>query len=692
MGSLSVMSAPVEDLGLFELDGNALQDGNPPPPDDWQTLYNGGLNNGGSPEVFTGVNPDAAPVTIFDGGKKDIQPIGDWSHKNGSVPDKDDITNAYAASYTDSATGDRILYFGADRFSNVGDAFMGFWFFKDEVKAEDDGSFSGDHQLGDTLVLVNFPQANNAVPLIQVVEWVGNGEFSGDGEFGCSKAANNNPQPGQCIAKNLRLIAGESGDGAICNNGGIDEACAITNEVTETSPWPYTAKSGLVGAFPFESFFEGGINLTQLIPGDGCFASFMAETRSSSSFTATLKDFVLDSFPICSTNISTAIHSGADHVTDLQDGAISAGSGIHDQATVSFSGPTGLQVLGTVTFDTYAATCNDLLDENGDPVDPLPDALANHSTAVDYTLDGTTNSVQVESNGLTSDDAGFPSDTDTDVPNPGAFAYLVRFVAAANSPVPSSAYHCEELLVNQLTPGVATEIHEGTGHSPDIQDTTQAVGISLHDLANVTGSNGLLPTGTVTFVFYDNATCDGSVLATHSNKALSGSGVLATNESDSYSTVGYLTTANTRDLSIKASYSGDTNYAPAQAPCEDLTIAKRNPSIETHVILLDQAKVEGDGNTIVGVGEPSGVVDFTVYASDNCSGTVLNTITGVSLVDVSGELIARLLSTDEEIVKTLDATSHVSYLAAYQGDNNYKAVTHGCEVVSVTLPAKTTAQ
>jgi hypothetical protein len=80
-------------------------------------------------------------------------------------------------------------------------------------------------------------------------------------------------------------------------------ACAITNDVDETSPWSYTPKSGTPGIFPYESLFEGGINLTQLLGSTPCFSSFMAESRSSKRFTATLKDFVLGDFPVCGISV-----------------------------------------------------------------------------------------------------------------------------------------------------------------------------------------------------------------------------------------------------------------------------------------------------------------------------------------------------------------------------------------------------
>ncbi len=382
LGGVAFATTPawaVHDLELFELDGNAVQNGTAPP-DDWEELYHNGANDGGSPDVFTGINADPAPETIFDGGKKDIQDVSQWSWKNGSVPDKDDITNAYAAAYNDK--GDLIVYFGADRFDNNGDAFLGFWFFKSLVSRNPNGTFSGTHTTGDTLVLVNFPQATNAVPLIQVVEW----------DPSCTKAAGPNPTAGQCAAQNLRLITGASGAGAVCSTIATgDDVCAITNEegtanaapgADSTAPWPYTAKNGTTGAFPFESFFEGGINLSQVIPGDTCFASFMAESRSSSSFTASLKDFVLDSFPVCGIEVDKAcanprLNDAEDMIIyDITGTVTNTGFGtVFDiNVTDSPAFDTGSLVFDPVGGDAelaggdsvdYAATITVPLDDNG---------------------------------------------------------------------------------------------------------------------------------------------------------------------------------------------------------------------------------------------------------------------------------------------------------------------------------------
>jgi hypothetical protein len=355
----TLLSAPafaVDDIGVFEMEGNA-QEGDIPGYEDWETLYDGG----GTFMVFTGVDHDHGGASIFEGGRKDIQEIGMWRWKTGSVPDKDDITHAYAAAYTcatdippsgpdqgeECGAGDVVAYFGADRYSNSGDAFLGFWFFKDYVKALPNGSFDGDHQEGDILVLANFPQGSTASPEIRAVEW----------HPACQKADKDEIPGVSCVAKNLRLVY----EGVVCGTVASDDACAITN--TETAfpnggnsmapgsvmaPWDYGAKTPdenceFSHCFPYESFFEGGVNLSRLL-GEGmdtCFASFMAETRSSSSFTATLKDFVLREFPLCAVELSK-----------------DCGEGVYDTDTNTLTIPYSVTVenTGGATVDEVIAT------------------------------------------------------------------------------------------------------------------------------------------------------------------------------------------------------------------------------------------------------------------------------------------------------------------------------------------------
>lgn len=114
----------------FELDGNATD--NPlGPPDDWQNVFNKSTDALATSFVEADVEPNNVDKTYFTGGGyKDVNDITRWQHSPGDVsPDKDQITDAYAAAYQ-AANGDMIINFGADRFAAEGDASVGFWFLK----------------------------------------------------------------------------------------------------------------------------------------------------------------------------------------------------------------------------------------------------------------------------------------------------------------------------------------------------------------------------------------------------------------------------------------------------------------------------------------------------------------------------------------------------------------------------------
>lgn len=327
---LAVISASaIHDTSVFELEGDAVDD----PAvagEDWSSVNGTG---GGSFIARTGVLADPANKTIFTGGgSKDPLDISSWNWKDdtGGLPDKDNITNAYAAAY--SVNGELVIYFGADRFANDGDAQLGFWFFQQNVTTNLDGTFSGVHQVGDILVLANLTNGG-AVATIQVLEWVGVG---GDQQGGT-----------------LRLLLTE--EAAQCGFGLADNrACAISNTSPTSAPWSYTPKSGASGVFPQFSFFEGGINISQIFAGTTppCFASFMAETRSSQSVIAVLKDFVVGAFPVCGITIVKECPSSQPNP---------------DQTAFIFS------VTGTVTNNGFAPLAVVVVDDAGTPGNPVDD-------------------------------------------------------------------------------------------------------------------------------------------------------------------------------------------------------------------------------------------------------------------------------------------------------------------------------
>src|SRR5207244_2136363 len=82
---------------------------------------------------------------ILKGGTKDDNDISSWRWNTAGSLDKNDLTNGYAAEYTCKGTatnsvpgctgntGDKLLYFGADRYGISGSANVAFWLFQHRV-------------------------------------------------------------------------------------------------------------------------------------------------------------------------------------------------------------------------------------------------------------------------------------------------------------------------------------------------------------------------------------------------------------------------------------------------------------------------------------------------------------------------------------------------------------------------------
>lgn len=280
----------------FELDADAVRQ---TADDDWNNVFEIAAFPGtpvtGDGEVFVADGPNLAggkETSAWAGSNKDIDLISTWEYKASKVtPDKDNITNAYAKAYPVGGFpgGDfpghpagvhehLVIYFGADRFANSGDAALGFWFFQNDVGMAPGGTFTGEHAIGDVLVQIDYVNGG-ALSEVQIFEWVGSGGSHGP----------------------LNELVFDSSNGlTVCTDD--DTACATSNANAIPSPWAYTPKSGADNVFPEQSFFEAGIDITALV-GEVCFSSFMAETRSSHSETAELKDFALGDFSLCSVDV-----------------------------------------------------------------------------------------------------------------------------------------------------------------------------------------------------------------------------------------------------------------------------------------------------------------------------------------------------------------------------------------------------
>jgi uncharacterized repeat protein (TIGR01451 family) len=343
---LELRAVPSLTSGTFEIDGNAI-DNTPgtgtgilpaklPAPDDWANIYRslGGTGAGSSltpptkssdgPGTFDNAvartfvsDPAATDSTYFTtGGSKDVNDITSWAHSTQNVaPDKTDLTDAYAAGYIDPVNNHGYVYFGSNRFDTSGASQVAFWFFRNQVVSNPNGTFTDasgnpvahvagtvdftNHKIltaGDFLVLSSFSQGGT-VPTIQIFMWVG-------GKNGSStQPLLNTSITSYKLDGALQLVFDATAQGTTDANGdGIADVTAQVNTAAVPAsdvPWASTDKNGSHG-FDTNAFFEGGIDLTSLGLGSGCLSSFLAESRSSGpGLSSQLKDYALGNFQFC---------------------------------------------------------------------------------------------------------------------------------------------------------------------------------------------------------------------------------------------------------------------------------------------------------------------------------------------------------------------------------------------------------
>ncbi len=553
--------------GYFQIEGDVCGGGPIPlsstcvdtTGDDWDNLItcSGTLGNcvavqGNAAEVPVFVF-DPAPNSIFTGGgSKDELAIEQWQYKNGNVPDKDNLIEAFAAVYLPTSgprANHKLLYFGANRDAVNGDAQIGFWFFRNTVSAPSPTntaqSFVGTHAVGDILILSNFVQGGGTSNIqVFVVTAV---------------AADGTPTLTQPFGPNT------TNDNLVCAGPGNDAACAATNgAITAALDPQFLAKSGAtLGNYPVVGFFEGGVDLTVVgqaigIPGIGteCLASFLVETRSSQSLTAVLKDFTLGAFEKCQATITTEIHSA----THAAITSATPGDVIHDLAIVT--GQAGAPVpTGTVRFSFF-----DGVTECGTGTAVTEDVLIGGPNAETCPLSAPAGSVCVRSS------------THTALP-PG-LVFSAQYLGDTSYPDGATLATCEILTVGQCESSIATHILrqtagagcasppcDVTGVLIDLEDKAT---VGLKDQAVVTPAANAAcsqtPTGKVTFEIFADGRCSGTADSSVEIDLVNGEALTDQINLD----------ANT--LSFRATYGGDTIYKPSSASsCEPVCAISDNP-------------------------------------------------------------------------------------------------------------------
>ena len=673
--STSVFAVTGPGQGFFELDASLDQsDGAAPKaavtdnasaeaPDDWDRIAadHGLATNGAGPsnafassfDAETTATGTANNATIFTGGgSKDQQPISKWGWKDasGGLPDKDNLLHAMSARYGAGLTSH--IYFAADRYDNSGDAQIGFWFFNSQIGTQPDGSFGpGAHKVGevphnadnagDILVLSDFTNGGTQ-PTIRVYEYVGSGGTDGS----------------------LNLLGGTDTDVRDCAIVPTDDFCASVNNFDgAVAPWLFKNKSGQT-SFGHGEFYEGGLNLTSLGLQNECFSSFLAETRSAQSVTATLKDFVAGPFQDCNTNVVT---------TPSVSGSASIGTSgaiaVHDTAAVTVNGTTTFS--GTLSFHICG-----------------PIASGNCSTG------GTAVAAAAGVNPVIAN--GNYDSADFTIHTAGRYCWRADLtiqspsgLQGASDPADTTATsECFE--INPVQPGIDTVA------SDDVE-----VGNPIDDTANLSGTaldpDGSKADGTITFKLYgpDDATCATVIEQSIVTLTNGGDGAYKASDGTLSGTLGSLTPVSAGTYRWVASYSGDSpNTLGVDGACNDanesVVVNPGDPSISTEAsapapdgapvgtAIDDTAHLTGTKDQPDG--DPAGgTITFKLYGPDDATCT---TVIEQSVVNVSGDGFYK--ASDGTLSGTLGSLTPTAagtyrWVASYSGDlPNTTSVSGAC--------------
>lgn len=513
MGIFAITNALAVHDVVFQLDGDTdsattTTVGGTTQTIDWDNFFDANGNETALPTGFDAssftpdflTNPngsfDTSDVTTFTTGSKDTLNINPgWQcASSANVNDKADIMNAYAASYV--GTGDReILYFGLERNANNGDGNVGFWFLQDEVSCDASAgttTFTGNHVDGDLLIVSEF-SGGGSVATIQAYRWNG----GAGGSLGTTPVA----------------------QGASCTDQATnDTVCARVNTGNITTDWQTANKQDGVGnTLRVSEFFEAGLDLEAANLSGKCFNTFLANTRSSTSLTATIFDFTAGTLGECTSDVVTTPVDNATPPAPIPAGGLTIPADPADAALLVRD----RAVLDVTGADVFEAT------------------LTFHlcgPTAADSTALCDSGGVLIDTQNITADGT-FTSAAAT-VTSAGRYCWRATFSGDEEAGVPgdsdSSATEC--FLVNPRTPTLTTQAGAATvDFGQPVTDTATLTGTAHKPgTGGPAGSNGSInpatlggdATGTITFTLY-KADCTTPATGTGTNpqtRTVSGDG------------------------------------------------------------------------------------------------------------------------------------------------------------------------
>jgi hypothetical protein len=658
---MAVPALAVHDLD-FELDGNIAVDAGGPA-FDWVSFFNAageedpvlpdasrpGFDASGFDRDFnTNANGSfsTSDNTTFATGSKDTLPItpGWQCNTDNNVLSKSDVMNAYAASYVVQSgpdAGDEVMYFALERNANTGTGNVGFWFLQDGtvgcVSGGGSTAFTGDHVDGDLLIVSEFSQGGT-VSTIFAYAW-------------SDALGTVDPNP---VAQGASCTTAPAGD----------DICARVNTGTLTGiPWLTANKQDGVGhSLRVSEFFEGGINLTDSQLGGKCFTTFIGDTRSSTSLTATIFDFSLGSLGGCESELTTdpsvdgSVSIGANASVSVTDNATLTVDGADEwSGTLSFflCGP----LAAGATCDTGGVPSGVDIPIDQDTVQPVSSSASTVTEVGRYCWRGEFNSAT----------DGVPDDTDASEGE--------CFNITPVTPTLTTSAGADVVLGNPITD---TATLTGTARQPGDNGGSDP-GQPGNTYPSINADNGALANGTITFSLVGPGDCV-SVPTGFTD-------IVVTVDGDSDADTSYtasFTPSQPGEYTWIADYSGDSPNTNDIDPtgCPDANEAV----IVTGEAALSTAQdwLPNDTATITGPTALSGTATFTLFTGTDCgAGGDDNIVYGPVDVPVSGASPQTATTSNTTVVVEAGSGGY-SWLVSYD-DAVLNDPADTCEVTTITI-------
>jgi hypothetical protein len=589
------------------------------------------------PFTIDGNIPDAGTTELPDlfGNVKELGPLNSNTTKIGVIhndalptlnltnPNANvDLRRAWLDTERDTSTGHDWLYFAWERDSNNGSGFIAYEFMKNAAPAGCAYDTATDAQL---IANCN-PWANRTAGDFMIL-W---------------------DQQGNSLDLYLRTWSGTA------PNLTLSAPTALSATVSQAA----------YGSDGFRG--EAAVDLTATIFGGSTacqtFANTIPSTVTGNSDTADYKDTILKTAPPianCTSTTVTTPKTGAGGT--IPAGGLSIGTGVvavTDSAVVNIVGGTATPA-GSVAFSLCKVDSPGLCTTGGTTVG------STNLTGASYPATVVSPTAYVTSVGRYCWRATFSGDSANGIP----------------SSSDSSATEC--FTVNPVTPTLPTTAGDDVNLGTAVTDSAALSGTATQPaspIINLTGTGGAAAGGTITFKLYGPNDCT-TLAYTSPTVAVSGDGTYNTPAPQ------FVPTA-AGDYHWVAVYSGNspnTNGATHNAGCtdvnEDVTVTSVPSSMTTA-----QTWVPNDAATIsapAGTGNLAGKVYFTLYPTNNCSGTAIySTPDGVTVAGASPQTVNTANTT--AVSESGNFSWSVSYDSTNLAQRDIPASCHETSALTIT--------